>query len=133
MRRVVYMLLALLFVASAASAQSVYFPGQAWSSTGTSSNVEKGNIISMNHVEQGIAIRGAEAFGLATYQIDKKNFDWNNREILGVGARFTQTIGNGMVRAGVIYSTERRRQTGARESGLQVLVESYFGWGREKK
>jgi opacity protein-like surface antigen len=134
MKRVVFMLLGLLLLASAASAQSssVYFPGSAWSSTGTSSNVERGNVISMNHIEQGIAIRGAEAFGLATYQVDKKGYDWNNREIYGVGARFTQTIKSGMVRVGAIYSQERRRKTDLRESGLQLVVESYFGWGRSK-
>lgn len=111
------------------AAQEVYYPGSVWTSNGTLSTFEKDNVISQTHMEQGIAIRGAELFGQATGVYDSKGYDWNRRFSTGVGARFTQQMKSGMVRMSVAYVRERRYE-GLRitTQGLVVAAEAWFGW-----
>ncbi len=114
-----------------ASAQSgVHYPGSFWTTNGTVSPVEKGNVVSMNHVEQGVAKKGVELFVQSTLQTDSKGYDWNRRVIGGVGVRFTQSIGNGMVRIGASYLTERRFVHPQTINGLALTVDAWFGWGQ---
>ena len=115
-------------VASAQEGTGTYYPGVFWTSNGTVSPVEKGNIVSMSHAEQGIAKRGAELFVQSTAQYDSKGYDWNRRVIGGIGARFTQSIGTGMVRVGVSYLSERRFVVPKTTSGFSVTAEAWFGW-----
>ena len=144
--KTVYWTLALWLVAAPVGAQSIvintdpsvakygpqdwYYPGTLWSSTGTLSPVEKGNIISMTHAEQGISYKGAEVYGLVTVMSDTKRYDWNNRTIEGVGVRLTHSTRHGMIRGGAAYLYEQRQISGARYSGLSVTVESWYGWGK---
>lgn len=121
-----------LGLAGAASAQTTY-PGTVWTSNGTLSPVEKGNIISMTHVEQGVANHGVELFGQTTFIADTKAYDWNRRYSNGVGARFTQSIGSGMVRASVSYLRERRYSSEVTAQGVVIAVESWFGWGNSPR
>lgn len=129
-----FCLMSLLAVAHTASAQeNVTYPGSVWSSNGTLSPVEKGNVISVSHVEQGVSLRGVELFGTFTGQVDSKRYDWNNRITEGVGLRFTQSIGPGMVRAGVAYLNEKRFISESTARGPSVFVECWFGWRRGEK
>ena len=117
------------FTPGVSYAQGVYFPGSVWSSNGTLSPVEKGNVLSLTHVEQGVAYRGAELFGQSTFSVDSKKYDWNRRFSNGVGARFTQSLlGHGMVRAGVSYVHERRYTFETTRQGWVASVDTWFGW-----
>ena len=144
--RAIYWGLALLLLAAPVGAQSIvinndpsvakygpqdwFFPGSSWTSTGTLTPAEKGNVISMSHAEQGISYKGAEVYGVVMYLRDSKRYDWNNRTMEGVGVRLTHSNKHGMFRGGVAYLYEQRQITGARYSGLSVTVESWLGWGR---
>ncbi len=121
---------AFVMMAGTASAQEVYYPGSVWTSNGSLSPAEKGNLFTQTHVEQGVAFRGAEVFGQTTLAMDSKNYDWNRKMLGGVGARFTQTLGPGMVRVSVSYVSERRFVTDAIHSGVVVAAEAWFGWGQ---
>ena len=118
-------------LANIASAQ-VYYPGTAWSTNGTLSPVEKGNIFHQSHVEQGGAYRGAELFGSFSGGFDSKGYDWNRHTTVGVGGRFTQVVKGGMVRAGVAYLSEQRYVVARTTSGLAVFVDMWVGWGQSK-
>ena len=114
----------------AAQPSEFYFPGSVWTSNGTFSPVEKGNFISLTHAEQGVAWHGAELFAHLTLSDDSKGFAWNHRVQDGVGLRFTQSLGNGMVRAGLIY-THEAREPQVRAGQWGVFVESWFGWRQQ--
>lgn len=127
MRRVLF----LLFVGFAlpANAQELYYPGSFWSSTGTLAPFEGQNVITMNHIEQGIAYRGAEMFVQATTTVDGRGLAWNRHVESGLGVRFTQSVKTGMVRAGIAYLADHRfptQQTAVNR--FSVFVQAWFGW-----
>jgi hypothetical protein len=124
---------AVMAVTGSASAQEIYYPGSVWTSNGNLTPAEKGNLFTQTHVEQGVAFRGAEVFGQTTLGMDSKGYDWNRKMLGGVGARFTQTIGPGMVRASVSYVSEKRFVTDAVHSGIVVAVEAWFGWNQSPR
>ncbi len=126
-------LLLTLGLAASASAQSITYPGSVWTSNGTLSPVEKDNVLSLTHVEQGISYKGLEAFGQSTLSADTKAYDWNRRYSNGVGGRFTQSLGSGMVRASVSYVRERRYNSDTTAQGMVVAVEAWFGWNNTPK
>lgn len=107
---------------------AVYYPGTVWSSVGTLSPAEKGNVIALTHVEQGVAIKGFEFFGQGTLGLDSKGFSWNNRVLGGIGGRFTQSIKRGMVRGSASWVQENRWQTNQTVSGWVLAAETWFGW-----
>ncbi len=128
----VFLAIALVFgFASLSSAQGVNYPGTIWSSVGNLSIVETGNVQSITHVEQGVAYKGAELFGLLTGQTDRLAYDWNRRLTTGAGVRFTQSIKTGSVRAAVAYVNERRYVVPANKSGFQFSVDAWFGWNQK--
>jgi len=129
----VLMFAVISLIGGRASAQEVYYPGSVWSSNGTLSPIEKGNVLSMTHAEQGIAYKGAELFGSLTAQADSKRYDWNNRLIEGVGVRFTQSIGSGMVRGTVAYLNEKRYVVPSNTGGVSLSVDCWFGWNHSPK
>ena len=109
--------------------EGLYYPGSVWSSTGTLAPFEPNNVISINHVEQGVAYKGAELFFQNTTGIDSSGLAWNRRTENGVGIRFTQSVKTGMIRAGMAYLVEHRfpvQQT--RTNTLALYVQAWFGW-----
>ncbi len=123
-------LLSVVAVQNASAQSGTYYPGTFWTTNGTISPVEKGNMVSMSHIEQGIAKSGAELFAQSTVETDSKGFDWNRRMINGVGVRFTQSIGSGMVRVGMSYLSERRFVNPQTTNGLSFTVDAWFGWSQ---
>jgi hypothetical protein len=126
--------LALLGMAPLAHAQEnsgrLYYPGSMWTTTGTLSPVERGNVLSITHVEQGISKRGAEIFAQATFRTDSQHLDWNRRVSDGIGVRLTQNLPGGMVRAGVSYLSERNFATRKNSNGFAVTVDAFFSWNQ---
>lgn len=134
------LLLACVLVAPSVQAEEVYYPGSSWTSSGRMlTPAEPRNWLTVVHAEQGIAYRGLELYGMTEFWKDKHKFDWNNRNIGGVGLRFTQSVRTGMVRAGVSYLADHRRLPGlwryqnTYTHGLTFSVESYFGWGHRQR
>ena len=123
-----------LLWATLAHAQTVYYPGSVWSSSGRMlTPTEPHNWSSTVHAEQGIAYRGAELYGVSEFWMDKHRLDWNRRNVNGLGLRFTQTITGGMVRAGLAYLADHRRLTNRTHThGFTFFVEHYSGWGQER-
>ena len=138
-------------IAPASTEHSVYYPGSLWTSTANSPLPSEQDFVTYNHVEQGIAYRGAEVFGSATGVLDTQSFklsnlttpgngisngfgfDWNRRTIVGAGVRFTQNLPHGIVRAGVQYLREDRYVNERRTyTGFSPFVEAWFGWGQGK-
>lgn len=112
----------------------VYFPGSLWSSTGTLSPVEKGNIISMNHFEQGVAFDGIELFAVGEGTVAQQPNDWEHRTLYGGGIRFTQSLGAlGMIRFNVAEVQEHRFISGITATGPQVSVDLWLGWAQKAK
>ena len=116
-------------------AQGVYYPGSVWSAGGRLlTPTEPGNVTVLIHAEQGIAYRGAELYFVGETWNDRFDYDWNNRNVGGAGLRLTQSFKYGMVRGGIAYLTERRRlQHKTYTHGVTLLVESWFGWGRDSR
>ena len=86
-------------------------PGSSWGSVGNTSPSEKGNVIAMAHVEQGFLARNMGKgtmvpFVDLTVSRDTKDFDWNNKEALGLGVKYVHPIGEGSVNVGVKYQSE---------------------------
>ena len=107
----------------------IHFPGSFWASYGNITPFEEDNFIGIVDLDQGVSFRGVELFGSVTASFDSDDYDWNRWVAYGPGVRFTQTLGNGMVRAGVQYLTERRYEEVRR--AWSFVVESWFGWGRD--
>lgn len=118
--------------ATSASAQVTY-PGSVWSSNGWLTPVERHNVISLTHAEQGVEWRGLELFGQSTLSADTKGYDWNRRYQLGIGGRFTQSIGSGMVRGSVSWLRENRYNHDVTAQGLVLAAETWFGWQRSPR
>lgn len=119
----------LAFAVPAAAQDGVYYPGSLYTTNGTLSPVEKNNVISLTHVEQGVAYRGVEGFGGFTGQYDSKGFSWNRRTIASAGIRFTQNVSGGAVRVAAGYARETRFVgVNTTASGPFVSVDAWFGW-----
>ena len=124
--RIISVVMFVLF-ATSAYAQSRY-PGTVWSSNGTLSPFESGNILSQTHVEQGVAVRGFEVFGQFTFAADSKAYDWNRHYGGGLGLRLTQSVKSGMIRASVSYVRDYRYLSRTSATGLVFAAETWFGW-----
>jgi hypothetical protein len=118
-------------LAGAQTTKNITFPGSVWTTNGTLTPAEAGNISSLSHIEQGMVFRKtAEVFLQGTLGLDTKSYDWNNKTVGGVGVRLSRTIGSGIVRGGVAYLTDHRRLSGKTYSGISVFVDSYFQWSK---
>lgn len=119
---------------SVASSGGVYFPGSLWSSTGLLTPAEPRNIISMNHLEQGIGYMGFSVFGELEGTLASQPNDWEHRALIGAGVRFTQTLGDlGMIRFSFAEAEEHRYLSGDTYRGPQVNVELWLGWSQKGK
>jgi hypothetical protein len=124
-------LLVLIALARPAQAQ-LYYPGTVWNTTGNVSTIENANVISVTHAEQGIALKGFEAFALATLQTAGQHNAWEHRTEHGVGLRYTFQLPKGMVRANAAYVTENRFSAlnGYDKGHLSLSMDAWFGWSQ---
>ena len=119
-----------LFVPRVLYAQSaITYPGSLWSSTGTVTPAEPGNVISLSHVTQGVSYKGIELFEASTLGMDSKGYDWNNRVQVSVGVALNQTVLNtGVVRVSAAYSRERRWVSNRPYTGMVYAVDFFTQW-----
>jgi len=118
----------LVLAATTVHAQEIYYPGSVWSNNGRTRPVEQGNVISMTHVEQGIAYRGLEGFVDGLFTVDTHGLDWNNSRAYGAGARYTQHLAFGWVRVMAGVEHEYRWVSYTSKTGPVISAELWFGW-----
>src|SRR3984893_2065909 len=109
------------------------FPGSSWMEIGNLSPVEKGNIIGLGYISQGIIAKrfGKTAivpYAEATVFRDSKGFNWDNRANFGGGVKAIIPRGEACAEIGVAYLHERRFESGQSAGGLSVFTNVSFNW-----
>ena len=113
--------------------KSSRFPGSSWMEVGTLSPVEKGNIIGLGYITQGIVARRLSRATLvpyveATVFHDTKGFDWENKATVGGGVKAIFPRGDIYTEIGAAYLHEKRFQSGESAGGISVFTNFSFNW-----
>jgi hypothetical protein len=113
--------------------KSSRFPGSSWMEVGTLSPIEKGNIIGLGYITQGIVARRLSRATLvpyveATVFHDTKGFDWENKATVGAGVKAIFPRGDIYTEIGAAYLHENRFQSGASAGGISVFTNFSFNW-----
>jgi hypothetical protein len=113
--------------------KSSRFPGSSWMEVGTLSPVEKGNIIGLGYITQGIVAKRLSRATLvpyveATVFHDSKGFDWENKATVGGGMKAIFPRGDLYTEIGAAYLYENRFQSGESAGGVSVFTNFSFNW-----
>jgi hypothetical protein len=113
--------------------KSSRFPGSSWIEVGNLSPVEKGNILGLGYVTQGVvAKRFSRAtvvpYVEATVFHDSKGFDWDNKATVGGGVKATFPGSDIYTEIGAAYLHENRFQSGQSAGGVSVFTNFSFNW-----
>jgi len=113
--------------------KSSRFPGSSWMEVGTLSPIEKGNIIGLGYITQGIVAKRLNRATLvpyveATVFHDSKGFDWENKATVGGGMKAIFPRGDIYIEIGAAYLHENRFQSGASAGGVSVFTNFSFNW-----
>ena len=97
--------------------KSSRFPGSTWMEVGNLSPVEKGNILGLGYVTQGVVAKRFSRATLipyfeATVFHDSKGFDWDNRANVGGGVKAAFIGHDVYTEIGAAYLHENRFQSG---------------------
>jgi hypothetical protein len=116
---------------------AVGLKGQMWSSNGTYSPLEKGNVLSQSYFEQtasvyatwhnSVTITPYLAFGMLS---DTKGYSWNNKIQPSGGIKVNKLFRYGIVSIGTAYAYEDRftESTAPKASGRTDYILDWFGW-----
>jgi len=113
--------------------KSSRFPGSSWMEVGTLSPVEKGNIIGLGFITQGIVAKRLSRATLvpyveATVFHDSRGFDWENKATVGGGMKAIFPRGDIYTEIGAAYLHENRFQSGESAGGVSVFTNFSFNW-----
>jgi hypothetical protein len=113
--------------------KSSRFPGSSWIEVGNLSPVEKGNILGLGYITQGIvAKRFSRAILVpyveATVFHDSKGFDWDNKATVGGGVKAILSRGEVYTEVGAGYLHENRFQSGLSAGGVSAFTNFSFNW-----
>ena len=113
--------------------KSSRFPGSSWMEVGTLSPVEKGNIIGLGYITQGIVAKRLSRATLvpyveATVFHDSRGFDWENKATVGGGMKAIFPRGDIYTEIGAAYLHENRFQSGESAGGVSVFTNFSFNW-----
>ena len=113
--------------------KSSRFPGSSWIEVGNLSPVEKGNILGLGYVTQGVVAKRFSRATLipyfeATVFHDSKGFDWDNRGNVGGGVKAAFIGHDVYTEIGAAYLHENRFQSGLSAGGLSVFTNFSFNW-----
>jgi len=113
--------------------KSSRFPGSTWMEVGNLSPVEKGNILGLGYVSQGVVVKRFSRATLipyveATVFHDSKGFDWDNRANIGGGVKAAFAGHYVYTEIGAAYLHENRFQSGLSAGGLSVFTNFSFNW-----
>jgi len=109
------------------------FPGSSWMEVGNLSPVEKGNIIGLGYISQGIVAKRLSRAVLVPYVEamvfhDSKGFDWENKANVGGGVKAIFPRNGIYTEIGAAYLHENRFQSGQSAGGLSVFTNFSFNW-----
>ena len=109
------------------------FPGSSWMEVGNLSPVEKGNIIGLGYITQGVVAKRFSRATLvpyveATVFHDSKGFDWENKANYGGGLKAIFPSNGIYTEIGAAYVHENRFQSGQAAGGLSVFTNFSFNW-----
>jgi hypothetical protein len=115
------------------SEKSSRFPGSSWMEVGNLSPVERGNIIGLGYISQGIVAKRFSRATLvpyveATVFHDSKGFDWENKANVGGGVKAIFPRGDIYTEIGAAYLHENRFQSGQSAGSLSVFTNFSFNW-----
>ena len=109
------------------------FPGSTWMEIGNLSPVEKGNILGLGYVTQGVVAKRFSRATLipyveATVFHDSKGFDWDNKATVGGGVKAAFAGSEIYTEIGAAYLHENRFQSGLSAGGVSVFTNFSFNW-----
>lgn len=109
------------------------FPGSSWMEIGNLSPVEKGNIIGLGYITQGVVAKRFSRFTVVPYVEstifrDSKGFDWDNKATVGGGVKAIFPRGDIYTEIGAAYLRESRFQSGQSAGGLSLFTNFSFNW-----
>jgi hypothetical protein len=109
------------------------FPGSSWMEIGNLSPVEKGNILGLAYISQGVVAKRFSRATIvpyleATVFHDSKGFDWDNRALVGGGVKAVIPRDTIYTEVGMSYLHETRLESGLSASGLSVFTTFSFNW-----
>jgi hypothetical protein len=113
--------------------KSSRFPGSTWMEVGNLSPVEKGNILGLGYVTQGVVAKRFSRATLvpyveATVFHDSKGFDWDNKATVGGGVKAAFAGHDVYTEIGAAYLHENRFQSGLSAGGVSVFTNFSFNW-----
>ena len=113
--------------------KSSRFPGSSWMEIGNLSPVEKGNILGMGYITQGVVAKRFSRVTVvpyveATVFRDSKGFDWDNKTMGGGGVKAIFPRGGVYTEIGAAYLHETRLQSGQSAGGISVFTNFSFNW-----
>jgi hypothetical protein len=113
--------------------KSSRFPGSSWIEVGNLSPVEKGNILGMVYITQGVVAKRFSRFTVvpyleATVFHDSKGFDWDNRASGGGGVKAILPRSDIYTEIGAAYLHETRFESGQSANGFSVFTNFSFNW-----
>src|SRR5437763_5276726 len=113
---------------------AVGLPGQAWTSIGNLSPIERNNSYVQSYVEQSAAIFASDSgsITLTPYVslglvLDTKGYNWNNKVEPRIGVKLNKFVRIGVVSIGSAYAYEDRFKS-LKSSGLILYAQDWFGW-----
>ena len=113
--------------------KSSRFPGSSWMEVGNLSPVEKGNILGLGYISQGVVAKRFRRATLvpyvdATIFRDSQGFDWDNRATVGAGVKAIIPREQVYTEVGLAYLHESRFQSGLSAGGVSVFTNFSFNW-----
>ncbi len=113
--------------------KSSRFPGSSWMEVGNLSPVEKGNILGLGYISQGVVAKRFSRATLvpyveATIFRDSKGFDWDNKASVGGGVKAIIPRDDIYTEVGMAYVHENRFESGQAAGGLSVFTTFSFNW-----
>ena len=109
-------------------------PGQAWTSLGNLSPIERNNVYSQSYMEQSAAVFATNSGSLTLTPyvslglvLDTKGYAWNNKVEPRFGIKLNRLFRSGVVSLGSAYAYEDRFNS-VINSGLVVYAQDWFGW-----
>jgi len=113
--------------------KSSRFPGSSWMEVGNLSPVEKGNILALAYITQGVVAKRLSRATIvpyleATIYRDSKGFDWDNKASAGVGVKAIIPRDQIYTEVGVAYLHENRFHSGQSAGGVSVFTNFSFNW-----
>jgi len=119
---------------------AVALPGQMWVTAGSSSPIEKANVLTQAFIEQDASVYATwkNSLWVTPYvstgiAFDAKGYSWNNKLDPAVGIKLNRSFRTGVISAGIAYTYENRfrNQEGATfrpTAGVKDFVQDWFAW-----